>query len=81
MEIKNQFTPYEEGKENENKPISFYHIAKDLIKKTKIIKQIYEQKNKNIENIKLILFYEAIKKQNYYDELKKAVYDSFKKKG
>ena len=83
LEIKNQFPPYEESKEskeNEKKPSNFYHITKGLIRKTKIFKQIYEQKYSigNI-NIKLILFYDVIQKQNYYDELKRAVYDSFKK--
>ena len=78
IEIKNQFPPYEESNKKDM-PINFYHMVKGLIKKAKIFKQIYEQSNKNIKNIKLILFYDVIQKENYYDELKRAVYDSFKK--
>ena len=79
IEIKNQFPPYEEGKEKEKTPFNFYHMVKGLIKKAKIFKQIYQQSSKKIQNIKLILFYDVIQKENYFDELKRAVYDSFKK--
>ena len=79
IEIKNQFPPYEEDKEKEKMPVNFYHIVKSLIKKENIFKQIYQQSNKKIQNIKLIVFYDVIQKENYFYELKRAVYDSFKK--
>ena len=77
IEIKNQFPPYEEGNENENKPQNFYNMVKNLIRKVKIFKQIFEIEKRNIENIKILLFYDVIQKENYYDDLKEAVYDSF----
>lgn len=77
IEIKNQFPPYEEGNENENKPQNFYNMVKNLIRKAKIFKQIFEKEKRNIENIKILLFYDVIQKENYYDDLKEAVYDSF----
>lgn len=79
IEIKNQFPPYEEGNENENKPQNFYNMVKNLIRKVKIFKQIFEIGKRNIENIKILLFYDVIQKENYYDDLKEAVYDSFMK--
>lgn len=63
--------------ENENKTQNFENIVKNLIRKAKIFKQIFEIEKRNIENIKILLFYDVIHKENYYDELKKAVYDSF----
>ena len=77
IEIKDQFPPYEEGNENENKPQNFYNMVKNLIRKVKIFKQIFEIEKRNIENIKILLFYDVIQKENYYDDLKEAVYDSF----
>ena len=62
IEIKNQFPPYEKGNEseNENKTQNFYNKVKNLIRKAKIFKQIFEIEKRNIENIKIFLFYDVI---------------------
>jgi len=67
IEIKNQFPPS-----------TFYEVVKNLIKKAKIFKQLYDLKKEKIDNIRLMLFYDTIQKENYYDYLKKAFSESFK---
>ena len=80
IEIKNQFPDKERKEEKDidqkNKPISFYQMVKNLIKKAKIFKQYYEQEKEEIEHIRLLLFYNVIQKENYYEELNKAINDS-----
>ena len=79
IEIKNQF-PIKEKKEGEDstkQPPTFYTVIKNLIKKVKIFKQIYEQKDKKIDHIQIFLFYDTIHKINYIKELTKAIRDSF----
>ena len=49
-----------------------------MIKKAKIIKEFFDFKNERVDSIRLILFYDAIHKENYYDDLRKAFSESFK---
>ena len=82
IEIKNQFPPsdthVEQSDPKEKQPTTFYQMVKAMIKKAKIFKQLYDLKNEKIENIRLILFYDVIQKEKYYEDLKKAFKDSFK---
>ena len=78
IEIKNQFPPSSvKTDSNDNQPTTFYQMVKDMIKKAKIIKEFYDFKNEKVEAIRLILFYDAIHKENYYDDLRKALSESF----
>ena len=82
IEIKNQFPPstdaIKNSEKNEKQPSTFYEVVKNLIKKAKIFKQLYDLKKEKIDNIRLMLFYDTIQKENYYDYLKKAFSESFK---
>ena len=81
IEFKNQFPPstnkiepyYQQGK----KPTTFYQMVKDLIKKAKVFKQLFDLREEKVDNIRLILFYDTIQKENYYDDLKQAFLESF----
>ena len=82
IEVKNQFPPNEIYVKNKNIPNqgkAFNSIIKDLIDKAFVFKTIYEQKNYELNQIKLILFYDAIHKYNYEEELKKVMNEKFKK--
>ena len=83
IEIKNQFPPstdaIKNSEKNEKQPSTFYEVIKGLIKKAKIFKQLYDLKKEKINNIRLMLFYDTIQKENYYDQLKKAFSESFQK--
>ena len=50
-------------------------MAKSWIKKALIFKLIYEQLGKDINSIKLVLFYDAVHKFNYEPELNRAMKD------
>ena len=81
IEIKNQFPPStiktEKCGKNEKQPTNFYQMIKGLIKKAKIFKQFYDFRNEKIDSIRLILFYDAIHKEVYYEDLKRAFSESF----
>ena len=91
IEIKNQFlssinrTELSDGESsyskiivpNEKQPTSFYQIVKDMIKKSKIFKQLYDFKKEKVDKIRLLLFYDIIQKENYFEDLKRAFSDSF----
>ena len=84
IEIKNKFPPNDkvekqniENSTQEKQPINFYNMVKQLIKKGRIFKEMYDQQKAKIEHLRFILFYNVIQKGNYYEELKKAVQDSF----
>ncbi len=82
IEIKNQFPPSsdeltEKYDQNEKQPTTFFQMVKGLIKKAKIFKQLCDFKNEKVDHIRLILFYDAIQKENYYEDLKKAFEESF----
>jgi hypothetical protein len=84
IEIKNQFPPSsdeltEKYDQNEKQPTTFFQMVKGLIKKAKIFKQLCDFKNEKVDHIRLILFYDAIQKENYYEDLKKAFEESFDK--
>ena len=75
IEIKNQFLLNEEIAKNKyinNQGISFHSMIRGLIRKALVIKTIYEQLEYKFNKIKLILFYDAIHKYNYEEELKLA---------
>ena len=79
IEIKNQFPPSSEiTLSNEKQPTTFFQMIKEMIKKAKIIKEFFDFKNERVDSIRLILFYDAIHKENYYDDLRKAFSESFK---
>ena len=79
IEIKNQFPPSSEiTNSNEKQPTTFFQMIKEMIKKAKIIKEFFDFKNERVDSIRLILFYDAIHKENYYDDLRKAFSESFK---
>lgn len=63
IEVKNQFPPNEENAKEIDGPKDFYNMIKNFIKKIKIFKQIYNNDNKKIESIMLILFYNVIQKK------------------
>ena len=76
IEIKNQFTPneiYVENKKIHNQEKSFYSMLKGLFKSALVFKTIYEQKKYEFNKIKLILFYDAIHKYNYENDLQKVM--------
>ena len=87
IEIKNQFPPYrseeERKKINNNKdlinkyPIDFYNMVKSLVKKSLIFQDMFVQLNEKIDSIKLILFYDAVHKFNYENELNKVMAELF----
>ena len=52
-------------------------MVKDLIKKAKVFKQLFDLREEKVDNIRLILFYDTIQKENYYDDLKQAFLESF----
>ena len=52
-------------------------MVKDLIKKAKVFKQLFYLREEKVDNIRLILFYDTIQKENYYDDLKQAFLESF----
>ena len=84
IEIKNQFPPSsneltEKYDQNEKQPTTFFQMVKGLIKKAKIFKQLCDFKNEKVDYIRLILFHDAIQKENYYKDLKKAFEESFEK--
>ena len=79
IEIKNQFPPSSiETDSKDKQPTTFYQMIKEMINKAKIIKEFYDFKNEKVESIKLILFYDVIHKENYYDDLSRAFSESFK---
>ena len=79
IEIKNQFPPSSEiTNSNDKQPTTFFQMIKEMIKKAKIIKEFFDFKNERVDSIRLILFYDAIHKENYYDDLRKAFSESFK---
>ena len=84
IEIKNQFPPstnaIEKAEQKEKQPSTFYQVLKSLIRKAKIFKQLYDFKNEKIDHIRLMLFYDTIQKENYYEDLKKAFAESFQEK-
>ncbi len=72
IEIKNQFPPDEkisQNKKNNNQGKSFQSMLKGLVKNALVFKTIYEQKKYELKKIKLILFYDAIHKYNYENDL------------
>lgn len=72
IEIKNQFPPDEkisQNKKNNNQGKSFQSVLKGLVKNALVFKTIYEQKKYELKKIKLILFYDAIHKYNYENDL------------
>ena len=78
IEIKNQFPPSSiETDSKDKQPTRFYQMIKEMINKAKIIKEFYDFKNEKVESIRLILFYDAIHKENYYDDLSRAFSESF----
>ena len=78
IEIKNQFPPSSiETDSKDKQPTRFYQMIKEMINKAKIIKEFYDFKNEKVESIKLILFYDVIHKENYYDDLSRAFSESF----
>ena len=60
------------GASMNNQGISFHSMIRGLIRKALVIKTIYEQLEYKFNKIKLILFYDAIHKYNYEEELKLA---------
>lgn len=79
IEIKNQFPPSSiETDSKDKQPTTFYQMIKEMINKAKIIKEFYDFKNEKVESIRLILFYDVIHKENYYDDLSRAFSESFK---
>ena len=79
IEIKNQFPPSSiETDSKDKQPTAFYQMIKEMINKAKIIKEFYDFKNEKVESIRLILFYDVIHKENYYDDLSRAFSESFK---
>ena len=52
-------------------------MVKGLIKKAKVFKQLFDLREEKVDNIRLILFYDTIQKENYYDDLKQAFLESF----
>ena len=83
IEIKNQFPQSSNVKEKteqkDKRPTTFFQMVKGLIKKSKIIKQLYDLRKERVDSIRLILFYDVIQKENYYEDLKKAFEESFDK--
>ena len=78
IEIKNQFPPSSiETDSKDKQPTAFYQMIKEMINKAKIIKEFYDFKNEKVESIRLILFYDVIHKENYYDDLSRAFSESF----
>ena len=78
IEIKNQFPPSSiETDSKDKQPTTFYQMIKEMINKAKIIKEFYDFKNEKVESIRLILFYDVIHKENYYDDLSRAFSESF----
>ena len=92
IEIKNQFPPYvsrekkkeianeiniEQIKSKDKSPMDFYNVVKSLAKKALIFREMFTQLGKRINSIKLVLFYDAVKKSNYKQEMNKALDDSF----
>ena len=81
IEIKNQFPPStiktESYIQKGKKPTTFYQMVKGLINKAKIFKRLFDLKKEKVDNIRLILFYDTIQKEKYYDDLTKAFSESF----
>ena len=90
IEIKNQFPPFKNKKiEDSNEsndaikkkyPSDFATVVKDLIKKSFIFKEMFEQLGEKIDSIRLVLFYDAVHKINYEIILNKVMNELFTKK-
>ena len=75
IEMKNHFPQsdlIDKNKQDYNQGISFKSMVRGLIKKSLVLKTLYEQLGNPIEKIKLVLFYNAVHKYNYEEELRKA---------
>ena len=72
MKLKLSFLT-DENKKSNNQGNSFYSILKNFIENSLVFKTIYEQGKYNFNKIKLILFYDAIYKYYYEDDLQKVM--------
>ena len=75
IEMENHFPQsdlIDKNKQDYNQGISFKSMVRGLIKKSLVLKTLYEQLSNQIEKIKLVLFYNAVHKYNYEEELRKA---------
>ena len=69
IEIKTHF-PDKNNSFNKNDEKDLYKTVQDMLKNMTIFEQLFESIGLEYERIRLILFYDLIRKKNYEDELK-----------